>query len=75
MLARIMEKPSAKNWLGELITVILLLKHLKRDRNKNITNPDKPEKKAIFYHEITKGRNHEKDHESFRVFQFSCFRD
>jgi hypothetical protein len=38
-------------------------------------NPDKPEKKMIFYHETTKVRNHEKDHENFRVFQFSCFRD
>jgi len=40
-----------------------------------IRNLDKPEKKKISYHEITKGRNHEKDHETFRVFQISCFRD
>ncbi|RLC16411.1 MAG: hypothetical protein DRI24_08435 [Deltaproteobacteria bacterium] len=38
-------------------------------------NPDKPEKKKIIYHETTKNRNHEKDHENFRGFQFSCFRD
>jgi len=25
-------------------------------------NPDKPEKKKIFYHENTKGRNNKKDH-------------
>jgi hypothetical protein len=31
-------------------------------------NPDKPEKKKIFYHEITKVRNHEKDRENLRVF-------
>ena len=40
-----------------------------------ISNPDKPENKKIFYHEITKVRNHEKDHKTFRVFQISCFRD
>jgi len=26
-------------------------------------NPDKPQKKKIYYYEITKGQNHEKDHE------------
>ena len=31
-------------------------------------NSEKPEKKKIFYHEITEARNHEKDHEKFRVF-------
>ena len=40
-----------------------------------LPNPDQPGKKKIFYHEITKVRNHEKDHENFRVFQISCFRD
>jgi hypothetical protein len=34
-------------------------------------NPGKPEKKKIFYHEITKGRNHEEDHGNFRAFQYS----
>ena len=33
-------------------------------------NPDKPEKKKIFYHENTKGRNNEKDHEAFRIWIF-----
>ncbi len=32
-------------------------------------DPNKPEKEKTFYHEITKGRNHEEDHESFHVFQ------
>jgi len=28
----------------------------------------KPKKKNISYHEITKGRNHKKGHDNFRVF-------
>jgi hypothetical protein len=40
-----------------------------------VPNPKKLEKKKILYHEITKVRNHEKDHENFRGFQISCFRD
>jgi hypothetical protein len=43
--------------------------------NIEIRNLDKAEKKKISYHEITKGRNYEKDHETFRFFQMSCFRD
>jgi hypothetical protein len=53
--------------------------HIQRVINLNsnieIRNLDIPEKKKISYHENTKGRNHEKDHETFRVFQISCFRD
>jgi len=38
-------------------------------------NPYKREKKKIIYHENTKVQKHEKEHENFRAFLISCFRD
>ncbi len=56
-----------------MLTTFVVLEIL--NPNIEIRNLDKPDKKKIFYHEITKGRNHEKDHETVRGFQISCFRD
>ena len=41
----------------------------------NLKGGDAKKRGKIFYHENTKVRKHEKDHDTFRVFQISCFRD
>ncbi|MEN8246892.1 MAG: hypothetical protein ABFS43_18540, partial [Thermodesulfobacteriota bacterium] len=40
-----------------------------------LSNQDKLEKKKIIYHENTNSQKHEINHEYFRAFLLSCFRD